>query len=127
MTSSAQRPTAYVIDDDDAVRDSIRMLLECEGFTVHAYASGTTFLREAHPEANCCLVVDVHMPGMNGLELLDQLRRGSLMIPAIVMTGKPDARIIRAVARAGAILLDKPFRIAELLYCIEKVFSREGN
>jgi two-component system, LuxR family, response regulator FixJ len=86
-TSLEERPTAYVVDDDDAVRDSIRMLLESQGFTVCTYASGWSFLREARANRNSCLVVDVNMPGMNGLELLDQLRRDGIMVPAIVVYG----------------------------------------
>ena len=71
------------------------------------------------------MVVNVHMPGMGGLELLDQLRHDRIMIPAIVMTGKLDARTTRAVDRAGAILLEKPFRIGELVDCIERALGRE--
>ena len=125
MTSLAQRASVYVIDDDDAVRDSIRMMLECEGFTVYVYASCVAFLREAHPQGNCCVVVDVHMPGMGGLELVDQLRRDGITIPAIVITGKLDARIARAVDDAGAILLEKPLGIGELVDRIERVLGRE--
>jgi FixJ family two-component response regulator len=123
----AQRPTAYVVDDDDAVRDSIRMLLECEGFTVCTYASGTAFLREARPDGNSCLVVDAHMPGMSGLELLDQLRRDGITTPAMVMTGALDARIRSAVNRVGVLLLEKPFRAGELAGCIERAIAHERD
>lgn len=123
----AQRPTAYVVDDDDAVRDSIRMLLECEGFTVCTYASGAAFLREARLDGNSCLVVDAHMPGMSGLELLDQLRRDGITTPAMVMTGALDARIRSAVDRVGALLLEKPFRAGELAGCIERAIAHERD
>jgi two-component system response regulator FixJ len=115
------------VDDDDAVRDSIRMLLECEGFTVRTYASGAAFLREARPDRNSCVVIDVAMPGMSGLELLDQLRWYGITIPAIVMTGALDARIRSAVDRARAILLEKPFQVGELVGCIERALSRERS
>ena len=123
-TSLEERPTAYVVDDDDAVRDSIRMLLESQGFTVCTYASGWSFLREARANRNSCLVVDVNMPGMNGLELLDQLRRDGIMVPAIVVTGRFDTRIQATVDRAGAVLLAKPFRVGELVGCIERALTK---
>jgi two-component system response regulator FixJ len=123
MTSFVQRPTAYVIDDDDAVRDSIRLLLECEGLTVYAFASCAALLVEAHPQGNSCVVVDMHISGMEGFEFLDRLRREGIIIPAIVMTRQLDARIIGAADRAGAILLEKPFRAGELLDCIERALG----
>jgi FixJ family two-component response regulator len=124
-TSLEERPTAYVVDDDDAVRDSIRMLLESQGFTVCTYASGWSFLREARANRNSCLVVDVNMPGMNGLELLDQLRRDGIMVPAIVVTGRFDTGILATVDRAGAaVLLAKPFRVGELVGCIERALAQ---
>ena len=123
-TSLEERPTAYVVDDDDAVRDSIRMLLESQGFTVCTYASGWSFLREARANRNSCLVVDVNMPGMNGLELLDQLRRDGIMVPVIVVTGRFDTRIQAAVDRAEAVLLAKPFRVGELVGCIARALAQ---
>ncbi len=110
--------TIYVIDDDDAVRDSIRMMLECDGFTVAEFASCVDFLRHARPDGCSCIVLDVHMPGMSGLELLDRLRRDKVMVPVVVATGRHDPSIARAVARAGAVLLQKPFRGTELIAAI---------
>ena len=124
MVSLVQQPTVYLIDDDDAVRDSICMMLECEGFAVDAYASSEAFLREAHPQENSCAVVDVHMPGMSGLELLDRLRRDNMIIPAIVITGKVDERLVRDVERIGATLLEKPFRSGALVDCIKGALGR---
>lgn len=111
--------TIYVVDDDDAVRDSIRVLLECEGFTVVVFASGADYLRQARPDGRSCVVFDMHMPGMSGLELLDHIRRDKMTMPAIIMTGRPDSAIGRAVDRAGAALLEKPFRGSELVDSIE--------
>ena len=122
----AQLPTTYVIDDDDAVRDSIRLLLECMGFVVRTYASCTAFLREARLEANSCILVDVDMPEMTDLQFLDQLRRDGIETSAIVMTGRAgDAKIRPAADRAGAMLLQKPFRAGELVRCIKGLLSQE--
>jgi FixJ family two-component response regulator len=111
--------TIYVIDDDDAVRDSLRMLLEAEGFTVVDFACGAEFLRLARPDGHCCIVLDVNMPGMSGLELLDRIR-GNTLIPVVLMTGGPGPATAKAAARAGAVLLEKPFQQRELLDAIEE-------
>jgi two-component system response regulator FixJ len=116
-------PTTYIIHDDDAVRDSIRLLLECFGFVVSDYASCRAFLREVRPEANSCVLVNLDMPEMTSLQLLDQLRREGI---AIVMTKRAgDPRIRAAVDRAGAMLLEKPFQPGELVRCIKEVLSHE--
>jgi two-component system, LuxR family, response regulator FixJ len=112
----------YVIDDDDAVRDSICMLLESYGIAARPYASGMAFLADLPPEHGC-LFVDVDMSGINGLELLDRLRSRGIAIPAIVMTGALTSTIRRAVDRAGASLLQKPFRSGELMACIKQALG----
>jgi FixJ family two-component response regulator len=114
-----QRPTVHVIDDDDAVRDSMGLMLEVEGFVVRTYASAVAFLREAHLAGNPCLIVDMHMPGISGVALLDQLRRNGINVPAIVMTGMANKRIRRAVEQVKSIILEKPCSLAELIHSIE--------
>jgi len=118
--------TIHVIDDDDAVRDSIRVMLEVEGFVMHTYASCAEFLREAHVDENCCLLVDMHMPGMDGLDLLRWLRREGLDTPAIVMTGKANEDLRRALGPVGGVLLEKPFRLWELMASIRAATDRDN-
>ena len=113
----------FVIDDDNAVRHSICMLLESYGIVAHPYASGAAFLADS-PAAHGCLLVDVEMPGMTGLELLDGLRSSGIAIPAIVMTAAPTSLVQRSVDRAGATLLQKPFRPGELMASIETALGR---
>lgn len=71
MCRTVPKRIAHLIDDDQAVRASVQLLLECEGIEVRSYASGDAFLREAAPDRDSCLIIDVDMPGMGGLELLD--------------------------------------------------------
>jgi FixJ family two-component response regulator len=113
----------FVIDDDNAVRHSICMLLESYGIVARPYASGAAFLADS-PAAPGCLLVDVDMPGMTGLELLERLRSGGIAIPAIVMTGALTSLIHGSVDRVGATLLRKPFQSGELLASIETALGR---
>ena len=112
--------TIYVVDDDDGVRDSIRILLECEGFDVVTFASCADFLHHARPDGSCCLVLDVHIPGMSGLQLLEAIRREGTIIPVVVITGRLHPAIQRSVDRAGVRLLEKPFAAGELMSAIEE-------
>jgi two-component system response regulator FixJ len=116
--------TAYVIDDDDAVRDSIRILLETSGYAVRSFDSAAALLGGERPVKNSCLIIDVDMPGTGGLELLDRLRREGVTTPAIVMTGAFSARGRAAVDRADAMALEKPFAVGELVSCIKEALGR---
>jgi two-component system, LuxR family, response regulator FixJ len=123
----AEHPVVYVIEDDEAIRESLRLLIECEGYRVSTYRSGAAFLDEASPEDNSCILVDVHMPGLSGVDMLERLRENGMLIPAIVMTGMPDAGIRQAVRRLGAFLLEKPFRDGALMLLIARALGREGQ
>jgi two-component system response regulator FixJ len=120
----AARPVIYVIDDDDAVRDSLDMLLECHGFRVRTYASSAAFLRDEPPDRSGCLLLDMDMPDMNGFELLDRLRERGVTIPAVVMTSRLSASMPASVDRTETRLVEKPFRSRELIGCIETAVGR---
>lgn len=99
----------FVIDDDDVVRDSLKALLEIRGYEILDYESGDQFLASQPDLDGCCLVVDVHMPGMTGLDLLAVLRQRGNAVPAILITGRRDALIEAQVATLDNVqLLDKP-------------------
>ena len=104
-----QNRIVHVVDDDAPLRDTLVRFLQFEGFDVFAHASAAAFLRDAAPDEACCLVIDVNMHGMTGVELLERLRGDGHTTPAILMTGMPDARIREAAARLGALFLGKPF------------------
>jgi two-component system, LuxR family, response regulator FixJ len=115
--------TVYVLDDDDGVRDSITLLLGCEGFRVTAFASGVEFLRRTMAWFGCVLT-DLHMPGMSGIELIEEIRRRDAHIPLIVMTGLPTSAIYEAVDTAQARLLVKPFAARELVASVTQALRR---
>jgi two-component system, LuxR family, response regulator FixJ len=120
-----QRPVIHIVDDDDAVRDSMGLMLEIEGFVVRTYASAVAFLREAHMVGNSCLIVDMHMPAMSGVALLDQLRRNVINVPAIVMTGVVNESIRRAAEQVSAVILEKPYHPREVVHSIETAVGRD--
>jgi two-component system response regulator FixJ len=98
-----------VIDDDDAVRDSLRTLLDANGFEAECFASGNDFLTSKLLTSTACLVLDYHMPGMTGLELLAEIKARGLSYPTILITGLSDATIQKRAFAAGVLdVLRKP-------------------
>ena len=112
--------TIFVIDDDDIVRDSMKALLETRHYSVREFSSGREFLQRRDGIKADCLVVDIHMLPMNGLEVVKALRKSGDETPVLLMTGRGDA-VIRAQAKAlGVPLLDKPMPHAAFLAAIEE-------
>ena len=98
-----------VVDDDDAVRDSMRMLLESYGLTVEDFPSARAFLARAGKPRCGCVLLDLHMPEMSGLELLDRMHSEGSNAPVIVITGRGDPVTMRHAKDAGAFaIFDKP-------------------
>jgi FixJ family two-component response regulator len=113
------RNTICVIDDDHAVRESTLALLESAGYTVKSFASADEFLRHPGLEEANCLLFDLNMPGLSGLELLELLRSRGIGIPAIVLTADGE-RFNARMTRAGVLkVLRKPVSEADLLQWIE--------
>jgi two-component system response regulator FixJ len=103
-------PAVYLIDDDEAVRDSLSLLLESQGFTVRGFASGPEFLSIACSLVAGCIITDMRMPEMDGLELLETLRERKLALPVIVMTAHGEVSLAIQALRAGALeFIEKPF------------------
>ncbi len=118
-------PTIYIVDDDEAIRDSLRLLLEAASFKdVVAYASGRVFLDEAEPQPGDCLLLDVRMPDMDGLELQNELNRRGIRLPVIIMTGHADVPIaVRAMKAGAADFIEKPFSDEVLLDALRRALT----
>lgn len=107
--ASALRETVYIVDDDDSVRDSARALLESYDLTVEDFESAQAFLDGFEAGGRSCLVLDVNMPVMSGLELLELLRGRQIGIPVIIVTAQKDAAIQERARRAGVFaFFEKP-------------------
>ena len=116
----------YLVDDDEALRDSLVWLLESQGFKVAAFASAEDFLRRWRPEFNGCLLLDVRMPGMSGLELHERLRAQYCTLPVIFITGHGDVPMAVAALKKGAVdFIEKPFNDAELLRIVNQCLANE--
>lgn len=101
--ASIEAPKVVLVDDDRPVLVSLRFFLETEGFDVEAFESGTDLLAQPMLPVKGCFVIDYHMPEMNGLELLAQLRDRRSLLPAFLITGHPDLAIERKAAHAGVL------------------------
>jgi len=114
----------HVIDDDDALRDSVRLLLANEGFKVKTYGSATDFLSALDYASTGCVVTDVRMPGVSGMELLAHIAAKGLALPVIVVTGHADVPLaVRAMKQGAVDLLEKPFQADELIGAIRRALA----
>ncbi|MDB6442432.1 MULTISPECIES: response regulator transcription factor [Pseudomonas] len=113
-----------VVDDDESVRKALDGLLRSSGYTVHTYASALEFLSGGGPEQTDCLLSDIRMPGMSGIELCNELAARNIRIPVIIISGHPGPppRVKPGVAEPVA-LFPKPFGCVELIACIESVLK----
>ena len=115
----------YIVDDDEAVRRSLSELLESEGYTAASYGSGSEFLAVAPTLSAGCLIVDIRMPGMDGLELRERLTAVGLDFPMIVITGHGDVPLAVRAMKAGAVdFIEKPFAVTAILDSLEAAFAR---
>ena len=112
-------PCVFVVDDDQSMRESLSNLLRSTGLNVQTFASAREFLTSPRRDAPSCLVLDVQLPGLSGLELQQELAKGHAPMPIIFITGHGDIPMTVRAMKAGAIeFLTKPFRDEELLNAI---------
>jgi FixJ family two-component response regulator len=113
---------AFVVDDEEVVRSSLGRLLRAIGIPSTGYPSGEAFLRSFRGDEQGCLIVDIRMPGMSGIDLLETLQRSGSMLPAIVMTGHTDEGSLKRLGVLRTVgLLEKPFSLAQLREMLARV------
>jgi two-component system, LuxR family, response regulator FixJ len=116
----------FIVDDDEPTRDSLRSLLEAHDFGTREFSDGRTFLDGERPADGDCLILDLTMPGMNGFEVLAELRCGGNSLPVIIVTAHADPATRRRAAAGGALaVLEKPYRASELLALVRRALGIE--
>lgn len=127
MNASAER-VVHVVDDDPAVRDSLSFLLDSDGLSSRLYESGVEFLEQAGELAPGCIITDVRMPGMSGLELVQKLKERGLCRPVIVLTGHADVALAVEAMKAGVVdFIEKPFDDEVLLAAVRAALARDED
>ena len=124
----AEAPIISVVDDDPSVRTATARLLRSMGFSVHAFASAQEFLSSPQLGETSCVIADMQMPGMTGVELQDHLIAHDHSMPIIFITAFPYDRVRERAMNAGAVcFLSKPFDEARLLECVEQALMKRQN
>ncbi|WP_126172284.1 response regulator FixJ [Altericroceibacterium xinjiangense] len=127
-SNDADEPIVYVIDDDEGARHSLEFLIDCAGLRVRSFASADAFLKADPPLENGCVVTDVRMPGMNGIELADELKRRGAGVPVIVITGHADVPLAVQAMHAGVSdFIEKPFGDDTMLVAIRAALARHAD
>lgn len=118
----------FVVDDDPLVRDSVADLLDSAGFAAQTFASATEFIQAKRPDVSTCLILDVELSDLSGLDLQTDLAKSGIEVPIIFLTGHGDIpKSVRAM-KAGAVeFLTKPFRTEELLEAVGQALGRDGD
>jgi RNA polymerase sigma factor (sigma-70 family) len=120
-----RQPIVFIVDDDASVREALKSLIRSVGLHVELFGSATEFLETQRPDAPSCLVLDVRLPGISGLDLQHRLADANVHIPIIIITGHGDIPMSVRAMKAGAIeFLTKPFRDQDLLDAIQVALAR---
>ncbi len=123
---SEDQPAVFVIDDDVSVRDAIRGVVKSVGLRAETFESTGDFLRKRPPDGPSCLVLDVRLPGLSGLDFQQELTRANIRIPIVFITGYGDIPMTVRAMKAGAVeFLTKPFRDQDLLDAIQQALERD--
>ncbi len=126
--AAGDRGTVYLVDDDPAVRESVAELLRAHGLTVQTYSDAGTFLAELDAGATGCVVLDVRMPELSGLDVQQELKAQGVHLPVIIMTGHGDLPMAVRAMKAGAMeFICKPFKTAELLGWVRKALAEDAH
>ena len=121
-------PTVFIVDDDAEVRAALQLLMQSVGLPVEAFASAQDYLDSFDPERPGCLVLDIRMPGMSGLELQERLSEEPLHPPIVIITGHGDVPIaVRAVQAGASDFIEKPFRDQVLLDSVHRAITQDAE
>lgn len=119
-------PIVFVVDDDQSVREGIQSLLTSAGFSVDTFPTAKMFLNHPRPDRPACVILDVRMPGLSGLDLQQELTKTGVSIPIIFITGHGNVRMTAQAMKAGAVeFLTKPFREQELIDAVRESIDRD--
>ena len=128
MQTPKTDPTVFVVDDDEAVRDSLKMLLSAAGLRVETYASAASFLKGYLPTHSGCMVLDIRMPGMSGLALQDELHKRRISLPILFLTGHADVPIaVRALKQGAFDFIEKPLDSQRLVLAVMNALRADAQ
>jgi FixJ family two-component response regulator len=126
--ATAEQPVVFVVDDDESVREALRSLFRSVSLRVETFGSAADFLRSELPEVPSCLVLDVRLPGVSGLDFQAELAKANIHIPVIFMTGHGDIPMSVQAMKAGAVdFLTKPFRDQDMLDAVAAAVERDRS
>ena len=126
--ATAEQPVVFVVDDDESVREALRSLFRSVSLRVETFGSAADFLRSELPEVASCLVLDVRLPGVSGLDFQAELAKANIHIPVIFMTGHGDIPMSVQAMKAGAVdFLTKPFRDQDMLDAVAAAVERDRS
>ncbi len=121
-------PTIFIVDDDPAMRDSLSWLLKNIGYTVELFSSAQEFLDNYEQTAPGCLVLDVRLPGMSGIQLQQKMKSENIQLPVIIISGHGDVPMaVKAMQQGALVFLEKPFRDQELLDNIQEALEIDAK
>jgi len=124
----ADKPTVFIVDDDEPVRDSLKMLMRSVGLSAETFSGAAEFLEAYDPDRPGCLVLDIRMPGMSGMELQEKLNEVHAILPIIFITGHGDVPMaVKAIQYGAADFIQKPFRDQDLLDRINKAIEQDAS
>ncbi len=122
------KPTVFIVDDDQAIRDSLSQLVRCMGLQEETYATARVFLTALDPSRPGCLVTDIRMPGMSGIDLQQELLADAIKLPIIFISGHGDVRTSVRAMKSGAVdFLEKPYRPRQLQKCIHSAIKLDAK